>query len=606
MRKLLIPILMLLFLAFCVSAINQTITLATTTIQNITKNISLSSTFTINITNRGNVPVNFSATLTNFTLGSSQQNITNILPYTSFSGNLTVNETNQTQITASIPLINNVTPGTYTAILTVFYNNGTFDNSKNETLTLSLTVKQAQASVTITPSTISFNFSDRDTYFIQVLTIQNTGDYDLNEANISVLSIASKYNMNISNSTNTSKLFKLYNISIGNSKTATIRGFIPDDQRAETFGSIQFDSQYDSRTLSSSIGLSMTSQSMLRINQVKASVNGGTDTVNNNGDKIEDDASPKDTVKLKIEVENLYDENTDEDISDIDDIKLEVTVKGIDEDNEDIELEADKFTLAADDKKEIELDFEVPLRLIRGEYDIDIDVEGEDGSGTEHSDSWVVGLGVVKESHEIRIQKSELTPSELSCTRRGNLDISIINTGKNDEKDVLVTAKNSALGLSFLDDGIELQQYEEDEEDDIYDMIVSIDATDKAPRTYPVQIRIYQDEDHYYENADDYIAVKTVDAVVRDCLPEAEEGAAEGEAEAEEEQQPEAQPPVTTTTTTTTPATGAAETITGEATGKLPFKETTSYVALLLLGNLVILMVVIALVAKFILLMKRP
>jgi len=325
---------------------------------------------------------------------------------------------------------------------------------------------------------------------------------------------------------------------------------------------------------------------MLKIEKLKIYIDGKSDTLNN-GETAEREAMPESKIKLEIKVKNLYDEDVDEDISDINDIEVTATVNDIEEDH-DLELESDQFDLSAQDTETITFEFNVPLQVEEDTYAIDIKVKGEDGLNVEHEVFWTVYFKVDKKSHEIRITNVEITPNEFKCTRKGKLEFSLINLGTRNEDEVIVTVQNSALGLNYKKENIELDK-DPFSDDNIYDISVPLNLENVKAGTYEVIIKVYLDENDYVEG--DYSSYKKVDVVVKECKT----------SEEQEEEEPE-EPIVIIPQPTPTPQTNVSGAI---KTEEVSFTETNAYLALLVLANLVVLLILIAVIGKFIILMKK-
>src|SRR3989338_709048 len=77
------------------------------------------------------------------------------------------------------------------------------------------------------------------------------------------------------------------------------------------------------------------------------------------GDTIDDEAEPGDTVEFRIEVRNNF---TDAEDLDIEDITVEVTIEEVD-DGDDIDEESSDFDLKAGRDKKVTLKFQLPIEV---------------------------------------------------------------------------------------------------------------------------------------------------------------------------------------------------------------------------------------------------
>ncbi|MBW2980069.1 hypothetical protein KY360_01455 [Candidatus Woesearchaeota archaeon] len=222
--------------------------------------------------------------------------------------------------------------------------------------------------------------------------------------------------------------------------------------------------------------------SKLMITELKAYVDGekvsGADET---GGRIKD-AKPESEIKLKLEVSNLYTDNED---IDIDDIAVTATIDDID-DGDELEEESDEFDLEADKEEDIEIIFNVPLKVEEDNYQMTIVLEGEDSDGWEHEQTLELEVEVDKEKHELRFFDVDLAPSTLKCDRATRLDLRITNLGTSDE-DVDLEIENSALGIRITDT-FELEEDPDDDDNDFEsEYFISIDD-DVAAGSYPIKI----------------------------------------------------------------------------------------------------------------------
>tara|TARA_B100001971_G_scaffold212598_2_gene243237 strand:+ start:347 stop:1801 length:1455 start_codon:yes stop_codon:yes gene_type:complete len=177
----------------------------------------------------------------------------------------------------------------------------------------------------------------------------------------------------------------------------------------------------------------------LAIEEVKAYVDGDKDTLDE-GDKLKD-VKPESKLKLKVDVKNLHEEDIE-----ISDVTITATIKDID-DNEDLEEESDSFDLDADDTNIETINFEIPLEVEDGDYDLILEIKGDDTRGVDYSKTYEYSIEVEKQKHDVKIRRAELTSSNLKCSRTTSLDVSVMNMGTNEE-DVSLKVSNSELEIS--------------------------------------------------------------------------------------------------------------------------------------------------------------
>jgi hypothetical protein len=224
----------------------------------------------------------------------------------------------------------------------------------------------------------------------------------------------------------------------------------------------------------------------LEFGDVEVSVDGEDDKDLSDGDKISDEAVPGSKIKVDVEVKSNFtnqDEDADGDEIVIEDIEITVTLEGVD-DGDELEEEIDSFDLDAGDDDGGSVDFTIPMEVGEGDYDIVIEVEGEDTNGTTHTLRMTLTLEVEKEKHELQITRAAVSPSSAACGKSAQLAVTVLNTGQEDEEDVLLTITSEDLGL----DASETFDIDEGEFDD--DMEYS--KTFSVPVAKDVEEGVYQ------------------------------------------------------------------------------------------------------------------
>jgi len=131
-----------------------------------------------------------------------------------------------------------------------------------------------------------------------------------------------------------------------------------------------------------------------------------------------------------------------------------------------------------------------------------------DNSQINHEIEFKLDLEVEKESHELRLTKTNLNPSEISCNRNTRLDVEILNLGEDEEDEVRLEITNFELEINIVEQGIEL---EEGIDDSSFRKTFSISLDENLdPGNYPIIINAYYDENELSDS-------KTVDMIVGDC-----------------------------------------------------------------------------------------
>lgn len=231
--------------------------------------------------------------------------------------------------------------------------------------------------------------------------------------------------------------------------------------------------------------------SKLIFSDVDVKVGGKTSKNLNDGDTIDDEAEPGDTVEFRIEVKNNF---TDAEDLEIEDITVEVTIEEID-DGDDLDEESNEFDLKADSDKRITLKFQLPLEVEEESFNVKIHAEGEDENGTDHEADMDLELEVEKESHLLKITRATLSPAEVSCNRRNiQASTSVVNIGNEDEEDVSVQVLNSDLGVDLKQDVEELTAEPNEDESKFSNVFTFNVAADAEAGSYPVIFRALYDD----------------------------------------------------------------------------------------------------------------
>lgn len=280
--------------------------------------------------------------------------------------------------------------------------------------------------------------------------------------------------------------------------------------------------------------------SKLIFSDVDVKVGSKTSKNLDDGDTIDDEAEPGDTVEFRVEVQNNF---TSAENLEIEDITVEVTIEEID-DGDDLDEESSEFDLRAGRDKRVTLKFQVPLEVEEDTFDVTIHAEGEDENGTDHNADMRLKLEVDKENHLLKITRASLSPAEVSCSRKNvQLATTTINIGGEDEEDVTFQVLNSELGIDLKDDIDELTA-EPNEDESRFSRTYTFNAPDDAEAgSYPITFRALYDNSRKK-------AEETATLTVNDCATAKKETApAKEEEAAEEEEEVELITPVTGKTT---------------------------------------------------------
>lgn len=323
----------------------------------------------------------------------------------------------------------------------------------------------------------------------------------------------------------------------------------------------------------------------LEFSDVDVKVGSKTSKNLRNGDTINEEAEPGDTVEFRVEVKNNF--TSAEDLE-IEDVTVEVTVEEID-DGDDLEEESNEFDLDAGDDKRVTLRFQVPLEVEEDTFDVLIEAEGDDENNTDQKVSMKLKLEVEKESHLLKITRNTLSPAEISCNRKNvQLSATVINIGNEDEEDVNVHVLNSDLGIDLSEEAGELTA-EPNEDESRFSNVFSFNVQNDAEAgSYPITLRALYDDDRKK-------AEETATLTISDC-------AAAKPAITKEEPKTEEEPKVVevitpttgkTTATVTEPAVPAGTVVTQES-----FLKSNAFVVGIIIAEIVAVIVGIVLVVS--------
>lgn len=284
--------------------------------------------------------------------------------------------------------------------------------------------------------------------------------------------------------------------------------------------------------------------SKLFFSDVDVKVGGRTSKNLDDGETIDDDAEPGDSVEFKVEVKNNF---TNEEDLEIEDISVTVTIEGID-DGDDLEEESTDFDLKPGRDKRVTLNFEVPIEVEEDSFTVLIHAEGDDENGTNQEADMQLELEVNKENHLLKITRMSLSPAEVSCSRKNvQLSTTTINIGNEDEEDITFEVSNPDLGIDMEDEIDELTA-EPNEDESRHSKAYSFNVpADAEAGSYPITFRASYDNDRKRTEETATLTLNDCQSAAKPQTPDEPEE----ETISEEEQPVEVITPTTGRTTTT-------------------------------------------------------
>jgi hypothetical protein len=323
---------------------------------------------------------------------------------------------------------------------------------------------------------------DRNTNATSSFVIANNGRLPITNIQLK-LTIFQNFSIQISkDNINFGTSLPLFNLAPGDQQTIFLKATVPQTVPVFTVANLEYSSvEVGNRTLPITVKL----PSKLSINRVDLDID-GRDRVVSPGVVYE--VEPGDSFDVDIEFKNLYTFQQDIDIEDID---VDIEIKRID-DGDELDDEEEISVLRAEDTKDVDFDFIIPLEADEGKYTVSIKAVGRDLRGQSHSANLDFQIDVEKQLHDVRILKAELLPRTVDCNRQSSLDLEVKNIGRDDEDDVAVEVTSSALGLNFYEDNIDLSNDGFDS-DSSYEKILVIRTTKETQAgDYPVSIKVFR------------------------------------------------------------------------------------------------------------------
>ncbi|HJN56557.1 MAG TPA: hypothetical protein QGI22_01175 [Candidatus Woesearchaeota archaeon] len=213
-----------------------------------------------------------------------------------------------------------------------------------------------------------------------------------------------------------------------------------NDIIAVNFGITEFNSDWTVKNMADKPDFIKYSKlcELLNVKDIKVYVDGKKEnSADEDGGKI--DAVPGSKIKLKIDIENL-DDNID-----IEEITVEGTLEDIDI-GLDLEDEADEFKINSGKNKDVSLEFNIPLAAEEDDYDLTLEIEGENEFNVPYSISTNFEVEIKKEKHNL-IFDEITSDNNILCNSQAQLKIKLANIGK-EKENIELTILNEELKIN--------------------------------------------------------------------------------------------------------------------------------------------------------------
>ena len=463
---------------------------------------------------------------------------------------------------------------------TEFDDSGSYDmtfkaiNDTDESAdTVTIDVVDVPASLEVSTILIGDESQPRGEEATTTFTIKNTGGDAITGVSVSATSSDADAELVIVSVSGSS-------IAPGAEVTVNIKGFIPLDLDAVNSNGEKVSIKVGTITVSSSVSdktadVDMEAENNLVIKDMDLFIDGDKEGIDNEDEVT--DIKPGVEIEAVVEIDNRFDDtgDCDTDGTDCEIEDIEVTII-IDDGDLDIDEDIDFGDLKADDDDSDSVTFDLDDDIDEDTYKMEISLTGDDENGARHGEYWEVTLDVEKERDEITIYDMTLNPSTVSCNN-GNefsLRIDAENTGRDDQKKVVLTIRSSKLDI--FDKTL---PFKLDENDDITKTLDFEVPKDTNPGTYYVEVTSYYDIDEESE-------IELLQIVVPDC----------DAIEEEEEEEPEEDDNIVYVDPDEFPEVPGEGVIIGqpdEEASKGDVFSSETYIVLLVVGILIVLLLMV-------------
>ncbi len=267
-------------------------------------------------------------------------------------------------------------------------------------------------------------------------------------------------------------------LDAGEQESLTLRITVPEDEEGgkHSIGTIKFTGKNASDVV-------VTKEATIYV-QPKSYLKLSTFEVN--GDESNAEIYLNEVNDITLEILNDYTEDM---------TNVEVTVRLLDDnDDEIVELDSQELDELKDGDEE-EMTFEMDLSDENldsdvDEYTVEVTVEGDADDDTSHKIVETKTVSLEREDHKVSLKKVELTSNTLDCNNEfTTLHATVENSGNDDEDDVEIRVRNSALNIDLKETDIELDSYSG--EDNEFKASFNLNVADAEAGTYTLTVEAY-------------------------------------------------------------------------------------------------------------------
>ena len=237
-------------------------------------------------------------------------------------------------------------------------------------------------------------------------------------------------------------------------------------------------------------------------------------------------------VTIRFEIANLFDERYDND-GVLEDLELSLDVDDRDLFKEEIDDEYSFPDLDPEGEDTLTVTFIVSEEAEEKEYEFDLHIRADDGTGARHQVERTLTLTVERKQEDVQITKAVINSAAVTtCDSAFILDTAIRNFGRSRQRNLVLSITAPLLDIEVRETGLELDRF--DEQDDLFTKKFTFPLRGVAARAYPLTLQI--------ANSDGLLDSKSIQLNITACpTTSSTRQAGEELGEEEEESSPELQ-----------------------------------------------------------------